>query len=67
MEFFAHVENTVDPESQFADYYVYDKRAKEVSVASVDDIITYEMAGDGASWIFVQKSYNDVKCIVIVK
>lgn len=67
MEFFAHVENAVDPESQFADYYVYDKRAKEVSVASVDDIITYEMAGDGASWIFVQKSYNDVKCIVIVK
>ena len=67
MEFFAHVENTVDPESQFADYYVYDKRTKEVSVASVDDIITYEMAGDGASWIFVQKSYTDVKCIVIVK
>lgn len=67
MEFFAHVENTADPESQFADYYVYDKRTKEVSLASVDDIITYEMAGEGASWIFVQKSYTDVKCIVIVK
>ncbi len=67
MEFFAHVENTVDPNSQFADYYVFDKRTKEVSLASVDDIITYEMAGEGASWIFVQKSYTDVKCIVIVK
>ncbi len=67
MEFFAHIENTADPESQFADYYVYDQRTKKVSLASVDDIITYEMAGEGASWLFVQKSYTDVQCIVIVK
>ena len=67
MRFWADLVNPYDSQSQFSNYYAYNIRTKEVSVASIDDIITYEMAGDSASKVFVQRSKSDVQCIVIVK
>jgi len=67
MRFWADLTNPYDSKSQFSNYYSYNKRTKEVSVASIDDIISYEMAGDAASEVFVQRSKSDVQCIVIVK
>ena len=67
MRFWADLTNPYDSKSQFSNYYTYDKRTKEVTVASIDDIISYEMAGDAASEVFVQRSKSDVQCIVIVK
>lgn len=67
MRFPASRINTKDSKSQFANYYIYDKKSKEVSIASVDDIITFKMAGEAASKVFVQRSKSIVQCIVIVK
>lgn len=67
MRFYAVLENPRDSDCQFSNYYCYDRETKEVSVASIDDIITYEMAGDAASKVFVQRSKSEVQCIVIVK
>ena len=67
MRFPALLVNPSDSKYQFSNYYCYDKKSKEVSVASIDDIISAEMAGDAASNVFVQRSKSDVQCIVIVK
>ena len=67
MRFPGVLTNPYDTKYQFSNYYTYNKRTKEVSVASIDDIITCEMAGDAASKVFVQRSKSDVQCIVIVK
>jgi len=67
MRFYADLVNPRDSECQFSNYYCYNRDTEEVTVASVDDIITYEMAGDAASEVFVQRSKSDVQCIVIVK
>lgn len=67
MRVYADLVNPFDSNCQFSNYYIYDKRTKEVSAAGIDDIISYEMAGDAASRVFVQRSKSDVQCIVIVK
>jgi len=67
MRFPALLVNPSDTKYQFSNYYCYDKKSKEVSVACIDDIISAEMAGDAASNVFVQRSKSDVQCIVIVK
>ena len=63
----ADVDNPKDSTSEFADWYCYNKSTKEVSVISVDDIMTYENAGSGATEVFVHRASSDTKIIVVVE
>lgn len=66
MKFFADTDNAEDPNSEFNDIYTYNVKSHKLKPASVDDIAPYELVGDNASWVFVQRSKSDVRCIVIV-
>lgn len=67
MRFFADLDNPYDSKCEFSDYYCYNKRTKEVTPASIEDIISYEEAGEGATRVFVQRSKSEVQFIVIVE
>ena len=67
MRICADLTNPYDSDFEFSDYYCYNKKTKEVTKASIDDIVTYEDAGEDASKIFVQRSKSAVQFVVIVK
>lgn len=67
MRLFADLDNPYDSKCEFSDYYCYDKRTNEVTPASIEDIISYEEAGDGATKVFVQRSKSEVQFVVIVE
>ncbi len=67
MRLFADIDNPYDSNCEFADYYCYNKKTKEVTPASIEDIISYEDAGDGATKVFVQRSKSEVQFVVIVE
>lgn len=67
MTMWADTDNPYDSSSEFADWYSYNFRTKEVTPISVDDIITYENAGSGATEIFVQRVRSDVKFVVVIE
>ena len=63
----AYTDNPKDSSYEFADWYSYNKTTKEVALISVDDIMTYENAGSGATEMFVQRASSDLKMIVVVE
>ncbi len=66
MRIYADLDNPYDSDAEFSAYYYYDRENKEVRLASIDDIVPYSSAGEGATRVFVQRSKSNVQCIVIV-
>ncbi len=67
MRMFALLDNPSDSSSEFSDIYVYDKVLETVELASMDDVMSYDDAGDEASKVFIARSKSDVKFFVIIK
>ena len=63
----AHTENTQNKDYEFNNYYIYDIDKETVSVASIDDIITYKDSSSGCSMVFMQIYKAGVQMVVIVK
>lgn len=67
MRVWADRKNIKDEDCQFNDYYIYEGKGEPVRIASMDDIVTYEMSTADPSKVFIYRTYSEVKMIVIVK
>ena len=67
LRIYAMRENPKDDQQQFADYYIFDKAAKSVKPASIDDVVTVEQSASAASKVFMQRTNTVVKMFVIIK
>ncbi len=67
MRIFAETDNPSDHDSEFSDYYVYNKRTETVELASIDDVVSFDDAMENASKVYIARSQSDVRFFVIIK
>ncbi|MDR0406171.1 MAG: hypothetical protein LBH54_05150, partial [Clostridiales bacterium] len=64
---YADIRNTENINAQFNDYYMYDRTAKTITHASIDDVVSHRQNAQSPSIVYIQSNAGIAQILVIVK